>query len=118
MTEGSVDGRPPLVPKETVFEALRRGVLVLPSHFERGKLLGTLTYDSGLTVYFDDWALAHLQVAIGAKLHNGDSFHFSWNNDEHDNGGRCAIWILPGAPLLYTFTDGPWPSSIRTGSKH
>ena len=71
--------------------------------------MGTLTYDSGLTIYFDDWTLAHLQVAIGVHLHNGEGFHLSWKNDKDGDGGRGSIWLFPGAPLVYQFADGRWP---------
>jgi len=69
----------------------------------------TLTYDSGLTIYFSDWTLAHLQVAIGVKLHLHESFHLSWKDEKDGDGGRGSIWIYPGAPLFFKFADGRWP---------
>ena len=36
--------------------------------------MGKLTYDSTLTVDFDDRVLAHLQLVIGAKLRRAESF--------------------------------------------
>jgi len=43
--------------------------------------MGKLTYDSTLTVDFDDRVLAHLQLVIGAKLRRAESFYFSWRDD-------------------------------------
>ncbi|WP_207795412.1 ATP-dependent DNA ligase [Cryobacterium zongtaii] len=71
--------------------------------------MGTLTYDSGLTIYFNDWTLAHLQVAIGVKLHLKESFHLSWKDETDGDQGRGSIWIFPGAPLFFKFADGRWP---------
>ncbi|MEC5186194.1 hypothetical protein RCH12_003675 [Cryobacterium sp. MP_3.1] len=65
--------------------------------------MGTLTYDSGLRIYFNDWTLAHLQVAIGVKLHLKESFHLSWKDETDGDGGRGSIWIFPGAPLFFKF---------------
>ncbi|POH64540.1 MULTISPECIES: ATP-dependent DNA ligase [Cryobacterium] len=71
--------------------------------------MGTLTYDSGLTIYFNDWTLAHLQVAIGVKLHLRESFHLSWKDETDGDGGWGSIWIFPGAPLFFKFADGRGP---------
>jgi hypothetical protein len=70
--------------------------------------VGDLTYGSNLKIHFDDWTLAHLQAAIGAKLHVRDSFYLSWTGDTDSDGSRGTIWIHPGVPLHYTFTGNSW----------
>ncbi|TFD90818.1 ATP-dependent DNA ligase [Cryobacterium lactosi] len=71
--------------------------------------MGLLRYGSRQVIHVDDWTLAHLQVAIGVKLHLKESFHLSWTNDHEGDGGRGAVWISPGVALVYTFSDGQWP---------
>jgi hypothetical protein len=39
--------------------------------------MGKLTYGSTNTVEFDDRLLTHLQIVIGMKIRNGQSFYFS-----------------------------------------
>ena len=53
--------------------------------------MGKLTYDSTLTVDFDDRVLAHLQLVIGAKLRRAESFYFSWRDDPAVGDGRSAL---------------------------
>lgn len=65
--------------------------------------LGKLTYDSRLTADFEDRALAHIQLVIGAKLRRGESFYFSWVDEAHTGGGRSTIWLNPGIPLAYKY---------------
>lgn len=56
--------------------------------------MGKLTYDSSITVDFDDRVLAHIQLVIGAKLRRGESFYFSWRDDPLVGGGRSTVWVL------------------------
>lgn len=78
-------------------------------YFGRGHRMGRLTYDSSLTIYFDDRTLAHLQAAIGVKLHTKECFYLSWRNDHEGDGGRSSIWMHPGISLAYKFVDGRMP---------
>lgn len=71
--------------------------------------MGKLTYDSHLTVEFDDRLLAHLQVVIGMKLRRGESFYFSWRDDPKAGDGRSTIWIQDSVPLYYRSTVGNRP---------
>ncbi|MGY4857277.1 DUF7882 family protein [Cryobacterium sp. AP23] len=72
--------------------------------------MGHLTYSSSLRIYLDDRTLAHLQAAIGVKLHIKESFYLSWKNDKDGDGSRGTVWIYPGIPLFYTFTESRWPA--------
>ena len=63
--------------------------------------MGKLTYDSTLTVDFDDRTLAHLQLVIGAKLRRGEAFFFSWKEDVTTGSGRGSIWIQRSIPLSF-----------------
>lgn len=75
--------------------------------------MGKLTYDSSLTVDFDDRVLAHLQVVIGAKLRRGDSFLFSRKDHAAIGDGRTTIWVYPGAPVVFKFFGGRHPGINR-----
>ncbi|WP_353807314.1 DUF7882 family protein [Agromyces chitinivorans] len=75
--------------------------------------MGKLTYDSTLTVDFDDRVLAHLQLVIGAKLRRGESFYFSWKDDTTIGNGRSALWMHPSIPLHFKFSGGRHPSINR-----
>ena len=75
--------------------------------------MGKLTYDSTLTVDFDDRVLAHLQLVIAAKLRRGESFTFSWRDDPAVGDGRSALWIHPAIPLSFKYAGGRQPSINR-----
>ncbi|GAB3412078.1 hypothetical protein GCM10027515_34100 [Schumannella luteola] len=65
--------------------------------------MGRFSYDNSLSVDFDDRVLAHLQVVIGAKLRRGESFHFTWIDDESSGDGRTTVWMHPHANLVYKY---------------
>lgn len=75
--------------------------------------LGKLTYDSTLAIDFDDRALAHLQLVIGAKLRRGESFFFGWKDDTVSGEGRTTIWVNPHIPLSFKFSGGRPPTINR-----
>jgi hypothetical protein len=75
--------------------------------------LGKLTYNSSLTVDFDDRVLSHLQIVIGAKLRRGESFYFSWRDDPLFGGGRSTVWMHPGIPLAYKYHGSKTPTLNR-----
>ncbi|PRY64300.1 hypothetical protein B0I08_1137 [Glaciihabitans tibetensis] len=75
--------------------------------------MGTLTYDSEFTVDFEDRVLAHLQIVIGAKLRRGESFYFSWKDDDRIGDGRTAIWLHPSISLIYKYYGGRMPRVNR-----
>ena len=75
--------------------------------------MGTLSYDSTSKIDFDDRTLAHLQLVIGAKLRRGESFYFSWKDDQRVGNGRTTIWLHPTIPLMYKYFGGHSPAINR-----
>ncbi|MFB2554428.1 DUF7882 family protein [Herbiconiux liangxiaofengii] len=75
--------------------------------------MGKLTYDSSLTVDFEDRILAHLHLVIGAKLRRSESFFFSWKDDVKSGSGRSTIWIHPSTSLAFKFYGGRPPAINR-----
>ncbi|MBT2502223.1 ATP-dependent DNA ligase [Curtobacterium sp. ISL-83] len=75
--------------------------------------MGKLTYDSTLTVDFDDRVLAHLQIVIASKLRRGEGFMFTWRDDHAIGDGRSALWIAPGIPLAFKYNGSRQPTINR-----
>ena len=75
--------------------------------------MGTLSYDTNFKADFDDRVLAHLQIVIGAKLRRGESFHFSWKNEQSVGHGRTTIWLHPTVPLVYSYLGSRTPAINR-----
>ncbi|WP_349897701.1 DUF7882 family protein [Parafrigoribacterium soli] len=75
--------------------------------------MGRLTYDSTLTVDFDDRLLVHLQMVIGAKLRRNESFYFSWKDDPALGDGRSVLWLHPTIPMYFKYSGGRPPSINR-----
>lgn len=67
--------------------------------------MGKILYaDSAIEIIFDDRAMAHLQVVIGAKLRRDESFFFSWRDDLSVGDGRSAIWVDRSIPLYFRYS--------------
>jgi hypothetical protein len=75
--------------------------------------VGKLTYDSSLTIDFEDRVLAHLQLVIGAKLRRGESFFMSWKDDPAIGDGRSTLWLYPAVPLYFKFSGSRPPAVNR-----
>jgi len=75
--------------------------------------VGTLSYDTNFKADFDDRVLAHLQIVIGAKLRRGESFHFSWKNEQSVGHGRTTVWLHPTVPLVYSYLGSRTPAINR-----
>ena len=71
--------------------------------------MGTLTYDSKLTVTIDDRVLAHLQVVIWAKLRRGEQFAFTWVDPMRNGLGRTSMWVSPSVSLSFQYFGGKMP---------
>jgi hypothetical protein len=79
-------------------------------HLSEGRtLIGTFHYDSTLKVDFEDRVLAHIQIVAGAKLRRGESFYFSWRDDETVGNGRTTVWLHPALPLVYKYFGSKMP---------
>lgn len=75
--------------------------------------MGKILYgDSGIEVVFDDRAMAHLQLVIGAKLRRSENFFFSWKDDPAAGDGRSSIWISTSIPLYFRYS-GSKPVAIN-----
>lgn len=75
--------------------------------------MGKILYgDSGIEIFFDDRAMAHLQMVIAAKLRRGESFFFSWKDDPSVGDGRSSIWLDSSIPLYFRYS-GSRPVSIN-----
>jgi hypothetical protein len=66
--------------------------------------MGKLIYArSEIEIDVADRALLHLQLVIGAKLRRGESFFFSWKEDDAVGSGRSSIWLTPSLLLYFRF---------------
>jgi hypothetical protein len=72
--------------------------------------MGKFIYGPNMTVEFDDRALAHLQIVIGAKLRRGESFNFSWRDDARSGDGQSTLWLQPTMQIGYKYYGGHPPS--------
>lgn len=64
-----------------------------------------------MELQFDDRTLSHLQVVIGSKLRRGESFFFSWA-DQNDprREGKSSVWLSPGIPLMFKYSGSRTPT--------
>lgn len=74
--------------------------------------MGTLTY-AGTSYRIDDRVLAHLKIAITAKLRVGEAFLLNWQIPVDEGSGRVSLWIAPGIPLAYRFSGSKTPELNR-----
>jgi hypothetical protein len=75
--------------------------------------MGKILYgESGIEVVFDDRAMAHLQLVIGAKLRRRESFFFSWKDEAAVGEGRSSIWLDSSIPLYFRYS-GSKPVTIN-----
>ena len=65
--------------------------------------MGRFTYGPKITADFDDRVLAHLQAVIAAKVRRGESFMFTWIDDDSTGDGRTTVWINPTASMGFKF---------------
>ncbi|WIB78788.1 ATP-dependent DNA ligase [Curtobacterium sp. MCPF17_002] len=75
--------------------------------------MGKLIYDSTFTAEFDDRLLTHLQIVIATKLRRGESFMFSWKDDQDVGDGRTSIWIDRSLPMVFRYSGGRVPAINR-----
>lgn len=66
--------------------------------------MGTLNYDSRITVELDDRTLAHLQLVIWSKLRRGEHFAFTWV-DESAASPRTSVWCAPNIPMVFQYEE-------------
>lgn len=71
--------------------------------------MGYLVYGSGTEYEFDDRVLAHLKIALVAKLRLQESFLLNWVVPSDRGSGRVSVWISPGIPLQFHFSGSKPP---------
>lgn len=70
--------------------------------------MGTLTY-AGVDYAMDERVLAHLKIAITAKLRLGEGFLLNWQIPSTQGSGRVSLWISPQIPIVYRFSGSRVP---------
>ena len=75
--------------------------------------MGYLIYGNGAEYELDDRVLAHLKVAIAAKLRIQESFLINWSIPASEGSGRVSLWISPSIPLQFRFSGGKAPELNR-----
>jgi hypothetical protein len=87
--------------------------------------MGSLSYPArgSSPIEIDDRVLAHLQVVIGSKLRQRQSFFLSWVEDLAKGSGRVSIWIDPDIQLMFTYEtcarhriNRPWLESMMASA--
>lgn len=74
--------------------------------------MGYLVYNDATQYSFDDRTLAHLKIAIAAKLRLQESFLLSWAVAPEHGSGRISIWISPAVPIQFLFHE-PRPPQLN-----
>ncbi|MGC5172500.1 ATP-dependent DNA ligase [Microbacterium sp. DT81.1] len=72
--------------------------------------MGKFIYDGLVKVDLEDRLLAHLQLVIGAKIRRGESFHFTWKDDDSIGNGRTTVWVHPRVSIVYKFYGSKAPN--------
>ena len=75
--------------------------------------MGVLTYGDQ-SFEMEDRLLAHLKIAITAKLRVGESFLPNWQVPNEKGSGRMSLWMSPSIPLQYRF-GGSKPPELNRG---
>jgi hypothetical protein len=75
--------------------------------------VGKFSYGSKITAEIDDRVLANLHVVMAAKLRRGESFMFTWTEEDIHGGGRTIVWVNPTATLGFKFYGKRTPKINR-----
>jgi hypothetical protein len=75
--------------------------------------MGYLIYGAGAEYEIDDRVLAHLKIAIVAKLRLQESFLLNWAKASSEGGGRVSVWLSPAIPLQFRFSGSMPPELNR-----
>ncbi|HEY0246979.1 MAG TPA: hypothetical protein VGC45_01855 [Gryllotalpicola sp.] len=75
--------------------------------------MGYLIYGPGTEYEFDDRVLAHLKIAIVAKLRLQESFLINWTVPSESGSGRMSLWMSPAVPLQFRFSGSKPPELNR-----
>ncbi|WP_022880580.1 DUF7882 family protein [Gryllotalpicola ginsengisoli] len=75
--------------------------------------MGTLVYAASVAYEIDDRVLAHVKIAISAKLRRQECFLLNWTIPNDRGSGRVSIWLAPGVPLEFRFSGSKAPELNR-----
>jgi hypothetical protein len=75
--------------------------------------VGQLIYGPGTVYEMDDRTLAHVKLALTAKLRRQESFLLSWPLAVDQGSGRTSLWIAPMIPLQFQFSGSRPPATNR-----
>lgn len=75
--------------------------------------MGYLIYGPGAEYEIADRELAHLKIAIVAKLRLQESFLLNWSLSPSDGSGRVSLWLSPAIPLQFRFSGSKAPELNR-----
>lgn len=71
--------------------------------------MGQLIY-AGLVEYaIENRLLAHVKVAVAAKLRRQERFMMSWEIEPSVGVGRVSVWVSPAVPLGFKFSGSRVP---------
>lgn len=74
--------------------------------------MGYLVYGAGAEYEIEDRLLAHLKIAITAKLRLQESFLLTWKVPLEHGSGRIELWMSPAIPLQFRFAE-PQPPELN-----
>jgi len=74
--------------------------------------MGTFIY-AGSGFEMEDRLLAHLKIAITAKLRVGETFLLNWQVPAHKGSGRLSVWLSPLSSVEYRFGGSRPPELNR-----
>lgn len=72
-----------------------------------------LIYGPGPVYDMDDRTLAHVKLAVVAKLRRQESFLLSWPNSVDQGSGRVSLWMSPTMSLQFQFAGSRPPAINR-----
>lgn len=75
--------------------------------------VGQLIYGPGTVYEMDDRTLAHVKLALTAKLRRQESFLLSWPIAADQGSGRTSLWMAPTLPLQFQFSGSRPPTINR-----
>jgi len=75
--------------------------------------MAQLIYGTRAAYEFDERTLAHLKIAIAAKLRVHESFLLNWAVPVQEGSGRISLWISPEVALTFRFHGSTPPQLNR-----
>jgi len=74
--------------------------------------MAKLIYGASASHEFDERTLAHLKIAIAAKLRVRESFLLNWSVPSDRGSGRVSLWVSREIPLTFVFSE-PRPPQLN-----